>query len=82
MGIERSEGEKEDKTERKENIKGDWALNDILEMENLLNRFYSITCWNTLLQVFVEVIIIASVLQTNTFEWKQQNNTKEIADSS
>ena len=43
MGIERSEGEKEDKTERKENIKGDWALNDILEMENLLTRFYSIT---------------------------------------
>ena len=33
----------EDKTERKENIKRDWELNDILEMENLLTRFYSIT---------------------------------------
>ena len=42
-GIERSEEENEDKTERKENINGDWAQNDTLEMENLLTIFYSIT---------------------------------------
>ena len=35
--------ENQDKTKRKENIKGDWTLNDILEVEDLLTRFYSIT---------------------------------------